>query len=67
MMSGAGDDGRVTAIPTAEGPTWFALMSGMSLPRGSVGYALDVRGLPPDGIERLAASDLIAELAPKTG
>ncbi len=66
MMSGASDDGRVLAVPAADAPTWFAVMSGMTFPRGSVGYALDVRGLPSDGIERLAASDLIAELAPRT-
>jgi hypothetical protein len=65
MMSGAGDDGRVPAVPLADAPTWFALMSGMKLPRGSVGYALDSRGLP-NGIERQAAGDLIAELAPRT-
>jgi len=66
MMSGAGDDGRVATMPIADAPTWFALMTGLPLPRGSVGYALDVRGLPADGIERQAAGDLIAELAPRS-
>lgn len=65
IMSGSADDGRVNAIPAADAPTWFALMSGLPLPRGSVGYALDVRGLPASGIEHLAAGDLIAELAPR--
>jgi hypothetical protein len=65
MMSGAADDGRVPAIPVADAPTWFALLSGLPLPRGSVGYALDIRGLPADDIERQAAGDLIAELAPR--
>ncbi len=65
MMSGAADDGRVAELPMADAPTWFALMSGLPLPRGSVGYALDIRGLPADGIERQAAGDLIAELAPR--
>lgn len=62
MMSGASDDGRVSAIPAADAPTWFALMTGMPLPRGSVGYALDVRGFS-EGIHRQAAGELITELA----
>ncbi len=66
MMSGAADDGRVPTIPVADAPTWFALLTGMPVPRGSVGYALDIRGLPSDGVERQAAGDLIAELAPRT-
>jgi hypothetical protein len=63
LMSGAADDGRVISIPTADAPTWFAVMSGFALPRGSQGYALDARGLAP-GTELLAAGDLVAELAP---
>ena len=61
-MSGAADDGRVAAIPAANAPTWFALMSGMPMPKGSAGYVLDDRGLPLDGIERLTAAALVAEL-----
>jgi hypothetical protein len=61
LMSGGADDGRVTTVPAADAPTWFALVSGMPLPKGSVGYALDARELSA-GIERLSAGDLIAEL-----
>ena len=63
MMSGAADDGRVPELPVTDAPTWFALLSGLPLPRGSVGYALDIRGLPAEGVERQAAGDLIAELS----
>lgn len=69
LMSGAADDGRVSGLPASDAPMWFALMSGMTLPRGSVGFVHDVRGLASDGgrgsdgIERLAASDLVAELS----
>lgn len=62
IMSGAADDGRVTAIPSADAPTWFALMTGMPLPRASSGYALDGRGLA-QGTERVSARALVAELA----
>lgn len=63
IMSGAADDGRLAAIPPANAPTWFALMSGIPMPKGSAGYVLDDRGLPLDGIDRLTAADLVAELA----
>ena len=63
LMSGAADDGRVATLPASDAPMWFALMSGMPLPRGSVGFVLDPRGMPAEGIERLAASDLVSELA----
>jgi len=63
MMSGAADDGRVTEVPKADAPTWFALLSGLPLPKGSVGYALDERGLPADA-DRVSAGDLVAELVP---
>ena len=46
----------------ADAPTWFALVTGMPLPRGSIGYALDGRHLGAD-VSRLSAADLIAELA----
>ena len=62
LMSGSQDDGRAPAVPTADAPTWFALVSAMPLPKGSVGYALDARGLGTD-VEQLTAADLIAELA----
>jgi hypothetical protein len=62
LMSGAGDDGRVPQIPVADAPTWFALMAGIPLPKGSVGYALDIRGLSP-GVDSQAAGDLITELS----
>jgi hypothetical protein len=61
VMSGAADDGRVTALPAADAPTWFALVTGLPLPKGSIGYALDARGMGPD-ITQLSAGDLIAEL-----
>jgi hypothetical protein len=63
MLSGAADDGRVSQIPVAEAPTWFALMSGLPLPRGSVGYALDARGLPADA-DRVSAIELVEVLLP---
>lgn len=61
IMSGGTDDGRVPAIPPADAPTWFALVSGMPLPRGSIGYALDRRDLG-QGVEVLSTGDLIADL-----
>jgi hypothetical protein len=65
LMSGSQDDGRPPSVPTADAPTWFALTTAMPLPKGSVGYALDARGLGPN-VEQLSAADLIAELAPRT-
>ena len=62
-MSGAADDGRVPGLPASDAPMWFALMSAMPLPRGSVGFVLDARGMPAEGVERQGAHDLIAELA----
>jgi hypothetical protein len=66
LMSGGADDGRLAAIPAADAPTWFALMTGMPLPKGSSGYALDARGLPTDGIDLRAAGDLVSMLGPKS-
>jgi hypothetical protein len=62
LMSGAAEDGKVAAIPSADAPTRFALMSAMPLPKGSQGYALDARGLT-SGSELVSASDLISELS----
>ena len=62
LMSGAAEDGKVAAIPSADAPTWFALMSGMPLPKGSQGYALDARGLTT-GSELVSAADLISALS----
>ncbi|NVB84490.1 MAG: hypothetical protein HOV81_39310 [Kofleriaceae bacterium] len=66
LMSGGADDGRLATIPPADAPTWFALLRGMPLPRGSAGYALDVRGLPSSGVDLRAAGDLVAMLLPKS-
>jgi hypothetical protein len=62
LLSGAADDGKLPTIPTVDAPTWFALVTGIGLPAGSIGYALDPGGLSPD-VVRLAAGDLLAELA----
>jgi len=63
LMSGAADDGRITTLPASDAPMWFALMSGLPLPRGSVGFVHDSRRMAPEGIERLSAADLVSELA----
>jgi hypothetical protein len=65
LLSGSDDDGKGAGLPSTEAPTWFAVITAMALPRGSVGYALDSRGLPDDGIERVGAADLVAKLAPR--
>ena len=58
LLSGGNDEGKVAAIPIADAPTWFALVTGdLTLPAGSSGYALDARKLGP-GITRQAAGDL---------
>lgn len=62
LMSGTNDDGKLAAIPVADAPTWFGLVTAMRMPRGSVGYALDPQGLGSE-VTVLAAGDLIAELA----
>ena len=61
IMSGGADDGRLPTLPAADAPTWFALLTGLPLPEGSVGYALDPRDLGSHA-ERVSAGDLIAEL-----
>jgi hypothetical protein len=65
VISGSQDDGRLGALSVADAPTWFALVSAMPLPKASVGYALDARGIGAD-VELLTATDLIAELSPRT-
>jgi hypothetical protein len=62
LMSGTNDDGKLAAIPIADAPTWFSLVTALPLPAGSVGYALDPQGVGHD-VTVLAAGDLIAELA----
>jgi hypothetical protein len=64
----AGDDadGSLEELPPANAPTWFALLrDDLELPAGSSGFVLDRRAASerPDGIERLSAGDLLAELA----
>jgi len=55
-------DSQLAKIPSADAPTWVALVVGdLALPAGSGGYVLDPRG--GDGLHRQEAADLIAELA----
>ncbi len=66
LVSGADDDGKLAAIPPANAPTWFAVLrDDLTIPNGSAGYVLDARTLDPEGFRRLAAGDLVAELAHK--
>jgi hypothetical protein len=61
----AGDDadGQLLELPPVNAPTWFAVLrDDFALPKGSTGYALDPRAAN-EGVERLSASDLVAELA----
>ncbi|HET9627812.1 MAG TPA: MXAN_6230/SCO0854 family RING domain-containing protein [Kofleriaceae bacterium] len=61
----AGDDadGQLDELPPANAPTWFALVrDDLALPAGSTGYVLDPRAAN-DGLDRLSASTLVAELA----
>ncbi|MDB4963061.1 MAG: hypothetical protein JWP01_3060 [Myxococcales bacterium] len=64
-LHGATDnEGTLPAIPPANAPTWFALLDDtLALPTGSEGYFLDAR--TATGVTRLAASDLVAQLAPR--
>ena len=65
MLAGE-HDGSLAAIPPADAPTWFAVLrDDLAIPKGSTGYMLDARTTGGDGITRLAAADLVAELAPK--
>ena len=66
LHAGGDPDGTVEELPPANAPTWFALLrDDLELPAGSAGYVLDRRAASdgPDGIERLSAGDLLAELA----
>jgi hypothetical protein len=64
LLADVDDDGKLAAIPPANAPTWFALLDDtIALPKGSEGYFLDAR--VASGVTRLAASDLIAQLAAK--
>jgi hypothetical protein len=66
LHAGDDPDGTVEELPPANAPTWFALLrDDLELPAGSAGYVLDRRAATdgPDGIERLSAGDLLAELA----
>ncbi|MEJ7602881.1 MAG: TerD family protein [Kofleriaceae bacterium] len=59
-------DGAISVIPAADAPTWFAtLRDDLAIPTGSSGFVLDARTTGGEGLTRLAAADLIAELAPK--
>ncbi len=59
-------DGAQPQIAPTTAPTWFALLSDdIVIPKGSEGYVLDARRTGADGITRLAASDLVAQLAAK--
>ena len=59
----AGEHDGVSKIPPANAPTWFALLrADVALPKGSEGYLLDPRTAGPE-LKRLAATDLVAELA----
>ena len=63
LLSGSSDDGQLAAIPPANAPTWCALLrDDLAIPTGSAGYILDAR-VAGEGFTRLAAGDLIAELA----
>jgi hypothetical protein len=62
LLSASSDDGKVPSIPVAQAPTWFALVRGMPMPKGSAGYVLDRNALGSD-VEILNAGDLLAELA----
>jgi hypothetical protein len=61
IMSGGADDGRLPGLPPADAPTWFALVSGLPMPKGSVGYALDPRELGANA-EVMTVGDLLGEL-----
>jgi hypothetical protein len=61
LLAGTADSFRLAAVPVADAPTWFALVTGdVALPAGSAGFTLD--GRPPAGVTPLSARDLIAEL-----
>ncbi len=61
LLAGTADSYRLAQVPTADAPTWFALVTGdVALPAGSAGFTLD--GRPPSGATPVTISELIAEL-----
>ena len=65
LLTDVDDDGKLAAIPPANAPTWFALLDDtLAIPTGSEGYILDARTTAP-AVTRLAAADLVTQLAPK--
>lgn len=59
-------DGAQPQLAPTTAPTWFALVTDdVVIPKGSEGYVLDARRTGVDGVLRLAASDLVAQLAAK--
>jgi hypothetical protein len=65
LLADLDDDGKLAAIPPANAPTWFALLDDdLAIPSGSEGYVLDARRTGP-AVTRLAAADLVAQLAAK--
>jgi hypothetical protein len=67
LRAGVDHDGELAAIPAADAPTFAALVGDVALPAGSTAYVLDGRQLAVPGLERLAAADLVADLAPAAG
>lgn len=63
LHAGDDPDGTLDELPPANAPTWFALLrDDLELLSGSTGYVLEPRSAG-DGIERVSAADLVAELA----
>ncbi len=59
-------DGAQPMLAPTTAPTWFALLSDdVAIPKGSEGYLLDARRTGADGVTRLSATDLVAQLAAK--
>jgi len=59
-------DGQRSTIPPANAPTWIAVLrDNFAIPTGSAGYILDARTTGGDGVTRLEAADLVAELTAK--
>ncbi|MBL9107077.1 MAG: hypothetical protein JNL82_39625 [Myxococcales bacterium] len=67
ISSAAADLPASSPDPLSAAPILFAtLRDDLALPAGSVGYALRWLASAPDQVRRLAAADLIAELAPRS-
>jgi hypothetical protein len=63
LHAGDDPDGTLDELPPANAPTWFALLrDDLELLPGSAGYVLDPR-TAGDGIDRLSAANLVAELS----